>query len=559
MGRSTNAAATLALLWSFAGPGTPMPAGAAAPAISKVTNPGAPGSPDGIQPGGDRENSYAWSMEAFRQPDGEYLWVGSNRNLLYLILRAGKLANQQITDAFQGAVGIPAGTQSTPPAPDFGARIFRYRTDGAKPWELVYQSPLLPNPVPNPLLPPLVPLDAGFRGMQVYAGPDLTDPALYAVGFGGSLGYTRVIKFPRSFVTGDQPAEVLRIGGTQSLRAITVHDKRLCVGTFGNEVWCNDRPQEQLPFNPLVPATATATAGWEKIAGPADFGLGSPSPLTGIWQFISYNGWLYVFVGNGVDVRNPGAAGFMVFKGRGGPSGWEWHTIVGDGGRYPKGLGSPLNAAASPFLFKGKVYVGTFFDVPGIAVQGAGGMAFLAANWRPAQIYRFDAGDTWQMVIGDPNPLFPRRVGNSGAGFFNPSSLQRLLLPPPLDKANLSLAGYVWWMAEYRGRLYASTFDMRVVLDLLDESSLTALGVTDPALVAHLQSLKNLLGQFNTNPAGFDLYSTADGVNWSAVTRDGLGDPYNYGGRTLKATNRGLFVGTANPFFGAQVWRLRHK
>lgn len=55
---------------------------------------------------------------------------------------------------------------------------------------------------------------------------------------------------------------------------------------------------------------------------------------------------------------------------------------------------------------------------------------------------------------------------------------------------------------------------------------------------------------------GFDIIKTADGENFEIVTDDGFGDKYNYGGRSLLATEQGLYVGTANPFYGAQLWRI---
>ncbi len=55
---------------------------------------------------------------------------------------------------------------------------------------------------------------------------------------------------------------------------------------------------------------------------------------------------------------------------------------------------------------------------------------------------------------------------------------------------------------------------------------------------------------------GFDLLRTSDGENFEVVTDSGFGDKYNYGGRSLLATEKGLYVGTANPFYGAQLWRI---
>ena len=55
---------------------------------------------------------------------------------------------------------------------------------------------------------------------------------------------------------------------------------------------------------------------------------------------------------------------------------------------------------------------------------------------------------------------------------------------------------------------------------------------------------------------GFDLFVTEDGCNFETITRDGFGDPYNHGCRVFAVTDLGLCIGTANPFYGTQVWRL---
>ena len=55
---------------------------------------------------------------------------------------------------------------------------------------------------------------------------------------------------------------------------------------------------------------------------------------------------------------------------------------------------------------------------------------------------------------------------------------------------------------------------------------------------------------------GFDLLVSEDGVNFDVITRDGFGDPFNHGCRVFAITDSGLCVGTANPFYGAQVWLI---
>ena len=143
-------------------------------------------------------------------------------------------------------------------------------------------------------------------------------------------------------------------------------------------------------------------------------------------------------------------------------------------------------------------------------------------------------------------------------------------------------------MAQYDGKLYASTWDLgvfkrlipaAVIMTLLSvamesaggEFSIVAEGLNlqtilktfvglPAAIWAMLKTIPmwNSILLFNerTNPGGFDLYVSEDGVNFEPVTVNGLGNEENYGGRVLLPTQYGLFVCTANPFGGAQVWRL---
>lgn len=55
---------------------------------------------------------------------------------------------------------------------------------------------------------------------------------------------------------------------------------------------------------------------------------------------------------------------------------------------------------------------------------------------------------------------------------------------------------------------------------------------------------------------GFDLLVSKDGVNFDAITRNGFGDEKNHGLRTITSTDQGVFMGTANPFQGTQLWRM---
>jgi hypothetical protein len=62
------------------------------------------------------------------------------------------------------------------------------------------------------------------------------------------------------------------------------------------------------------------------------------------------------------------------------------------------------------------------------------------------------------------------------------------------------------------------------------------------------------LGEYARQFMGFDLYSSTDGIHFTPVTTDGFGDGFNFGARTLASTPYGLFLGTANYYYGLQIW-----
>ncbi|RSX51579.1 InlB B-repeat-containing protein [Bifidobacterium callimiconis] len=77
---------------------------------------------------------------------------------------------------------------------------------------------------------------------------------------------------------------------------------------------------------------------------------------------------------------------------------------------------------------------------------------------------------------------------------------------------------------------------------------------TKENLQAYAKSVKYL----KTSKRGFDLYAVSDKdgkVNVETVTNNGFGDRYNHGLRIFAKTSDYLLIGTANPFYGTQLWR----
>lgn len=510
-------------------------------------------------PDGDRHNSYSWCMGILHHSDGDYLYVGSNRDIAYLTMAGFFRALDPTADfatleaRIESFFGEDIATYGSAAALDMKSRIFRLKLDGESAWELVFTAPMVPVPGQPGVT---VPLELGYRGMQVFTDSE-GETALYVVTDSGVTRTSRVLKISED---SSQPIkEVFRVtSATTSLRPIAVHEGKLYIGA-NNDVYEATNPE--------------ATADWTKIATDADFGgVIASGKRAMLWQFTSFNGYLYATMMEDVDPAGEqidGNGGAWLFKGSydEGQSKWVWTPIAADqtifpDAPYPKGMGNRFNSTFCLASFGNHLYVGTLMTFPSLIATG--NLGLVLQNRIPPQIYRFDTNDVGTMVIGDTvgttkSTIFNSRAGNYGAGFFSPNIYQLMYPDTEIRDANFSLNQYLWWMAEYKGKLYASTFDLRVFLKYMTRGNLEDLGMIDPGddeAWQNVQSMLDGLNTFNDNPAGFDLFVTSDGNNWSPVTRDGFGDQFNYGGRILLPTDDLLYIGTANPFYGAQVFTL---
>jgi hypothetical protein len=508
---------------------------------------------------GDRHNSYSWCMGILHHSDGDYLYVGSNRDIAYLVMAGFFRTIKNTTDFatvkgyIESFFGSDIGTYPTADDVDLHPRIFRLKLNSTNAsWELIYTAPNVPTTQ--------VPLELGYRGMQVFTDT-AGETALYVVTDAGFSNVSRILKIsadsdPQNIV----PKEVFRIK-TASLRPIAVHSSKLYIGA-NNDIYEASDPE--------------GMSDWTKVATDSNFGgLLAAGRKAMLWQFASFNNYLYVTLAEDVDTAKPQTAdngGAWLFKGKfdSDLSQWVWTPIVADqslfsAAPYPKGMGNRFNTTFSLASFQDNLYVGTLMTFPSLIATG--NMQLILQNRIPPQIYRFTKTDTGAMVIGDTvgttkSTIFTSRLGNYGAGFFQPSLLQSISLDSTIRNTNFSLNQYLWWMAENNGKLYASTFDLRVFLKYMTRTNLEDIGLISPGDDAAWQSIQTLLqavDTYNDNPAGFDIYYTSDGVNWTPLTRDGFGDEFNYGGRVLLPSTISstiLYVGTANPFYGAQVYSV---
>jgi hypothetical protein len=374
--------------------------------------------------------------------------------------------------------------------------IRRYRPDiSPTAWETVLDTRDLSIPVHE--------RPDGFRNMQVYRNQSDGKSYLYAGGRGETTSLWRS-------ATGE-PGSWERfwfMDREGSIRGMTVHHGLLYMAFYNDYAMLGDKASGgEKASEPLI----LATDGQDVWTASSD-GFGNPNNV-GIFTVQSFNGWLYAGTHNPTD-------GCEVWK-LAGPDANAAPVKVFDhgGGRW-------LNEAAmTMFVYQDHMYIGTQASFIWRMIGGL----------KAADTFRIDAQDRVEVVAG------PKSVGGEASGFG--------------EKGN----AYVWSFCEHDGWLYAGTYDIVTGLTYM---------LTHPEYLAGMMGLdldfkfepvneKCLTGfdLITLQPnAGADLYKSQDGAHWYAVTVDGFGHQNNYGFRTMQSFDGKLFVGTANPYDGLEIW-----
>ena len=243
---------------------------------------------------------------------------------------------------------------------------------------------------------------------------------------------------------------------------------------------------------------------------------------------------------------------------------WEWVSVIGDqekdNAKYTFGIDPQRtrSGAANLRVFGDYLYIGEYNDEE-IAVERMlfdNDFTFMNKNFeQPVNLYRMNAEEEIELIVGDADEMFPEGgLSGLGSGF------------------GCNENQYIWKMTEYGGRLYVGTYDASSFLIPLDEymndekASQEWKDSVDDYVEILCKDYDGVpesavtCGEYLDQATfGFDLYVTEDGVNFTKITDNGFGDPYNHGLRAFGITEQGLFIGTANPFYGTQVWKLSEK
>lgn len=604
--------------------------------IEKVSNPTTKqGEIDGITLGGDRNNSYAWAMA---ERNG-YIYIGTNRNLI------GGVCN------------------------DFVKALSGYGITEDKVWSVinVITNGEIPQYDSNATQPEIIRVDPKTGETKiVFKAEENTDMA-YRMGieydgklYFGSMSYngTRVVMIDEN----DNAKVVYSDGGNSSLRASAIYKDKLYFGGLDNRITDNGS------YNKLaVIEKGDDDYTWNRVADYNDFIDYASDTIYAnaggnVWDLIEYNNELYIFLAT--------SNGFVVFKGHeatekeeGNKYGWIWQEVIGKNSKYNMGMAdSPsgsngdnvpglIDSAATPVVFNGKMYFGTFdhsltsvmtaFKGLSQIVMSAENAPKLSEALRPMynslnsgqKMYCMDETGKIEKVDsinsifeGTTNEYFWRygvygdklyvgsydsaslyyyftKLTNGSITRMSKDEFKRQIqyiveliktfdkegkLAETVEKVE-SLENSVTLLqknVEESLEEYAEEDNVQDLIDALElaENNLDEivndnknnnLSEADYVFLNQVKSMiENLIGKFdieglkmycdiskkmNHNEYGFDLYVTEDGEKYTSITVNGFNDKYNYGARTLVPTEEGLYIGTANPFYGAQLWKLTDK
>ncbi len=376
---------------------------------------------------------------------------------------------------------------------DMRGQIWRWKPAAGR-WDKVHTSPLIKGKNKKK-----VPRELGYRGMAVFQGRSDREPALY-VGSMSTVLRGTAARILRS-VDGERFTPVSEPGlgnpNISTFRALLAFDDHLFAPPAGEGITFNSNRASV-----IMRSDDPVKGGWEAACAP---GFGDPTN-NGIFEMVIFNDHLYAGTFNnfkGYQIwRTPATGG----------SPCRWEKIIEHGAHR----GNLNEIAMSMCVFDGALYVGS-------AIQNGGYDRNNMVGPAAGEIIRIYPDNSWELIVGTPRRTpegmkYP--LSGMGPGFNN------------------IFAGYIWRMAVHDGYLYASTFDWSVFLSYAGRPSRPA-----------RRMMRGLsVEQIIKRGGGFELWRTRDGVNWMLVTQNGLGNPYNYGARTLVSTPYGLFLGTANPF-----------
>jgi triacylglycerol esterase/lipase EstA (alpha/beta hydrolase family) len=484
---------------------------------------------------GDQANSEAWSMAWF---NGQ-LYVGTGREV-YCVTNADAAIQSGLPGLYPPAIGNCTPDYHHLP---LQAEIWQY-TPQTNSWLRVFQSPNSLTTTDNTGAATATAREMGVRSLTVVSEPCSPQPCTNTVAlYAGTVTSGAIFEINHT-VGGWPPPRILR--STDGVNWAPIPQDP---GTFlGNLSTASESTQSFQNFgvrsggqlNGVLYLQVGDFSGVGRVIGSlpgSNPALGDnnfqfvspPAESLPVWLLQNFDGFMYAATGNPYSATG-GPTKYGVWKTDGtGTAPYTWAPIIAENGAFAQTEIS--NYALSMQIFADPVGCPA---AAGLVPGGAGGCLYVGTD-QPSEMVRIhpdttgqvpvDASDSWDLVVGNPRTCPPTApcAGNliapiSGIGQYFDNGF----------------TGHFWRMGVGGMGLYMSTFDSSA--DVYNQNG----------------NAENWSQEYGT-----DLFRTPDGIHWTAVTRIGMGDGMNTGGRSFQETPFGLYWGTARPAVGGtQVFMI---
>jgi pimeloyl-ACP methyl ester carboxylesterase len=494
---------------------------------------------------GDQANSEAWSMAWFTNAVGQsQLYVGTGREV-YCVTSALAAIEAGLPGLYPPAIGGCTPDYHLLP---LRAEIWQY-TPQTNTWLRVFQSPNSLTTTSNTGATVATAREMGIRSLTMVNEPGGVT-ALYA----GTVTSGAIFETNHT-VGGWPPPRILR-----STDGVTWTALPQDPGTFlGNISTAAESDQQFQNFgfrsggqlNGIlymqvgnfsgVGRVIASKPGTNPNGGNDNYQFVSPpTEVLPVWILQSFNGFMYAATGNPYNAAGSPTE-YGVWKTDGlGTAPYTWTPIIAENAGYSQQQPLAPNYALSMQIFSDTA-PGGCPATSGVVTGGAGGCLYVGTD-EPSELVRIhpdttgqvpvnnadgslDTVDSWDLVVGNPRTIPPPNPG-AGNAVLPISGIGQYF--------DNGFTGHFWRMGVGGMGLYMSTYDWSA--EHSNQNGFAA----------------NWAQEFGT-----DLFRTPDGIHWTAVSRIGLGDGMNTGGRTFGQTPFGLYWGTARPAVGGtQVYMI---
>lgn len=306
-----------------------------------------------------------------------------------------------------------------------------------------------------------------------------------------------------------------------STRAISFYEDALVVGglnTSGVFLAASENPSEgQDSFGIILNMDDFRSLGVMPAYHRSDVNGGG-----GIYQTIEYNGKLYVVICTGDAASQNEETGtkstFAIARGTlregGDPAvhdDWTWSLLAGPdgtGAKYPLGLDTERVSCGACTLqvYGDYLYIGEYNDTSSGLQNMITRKDFRALYTNMQQsinLYRMDADETIEKVVGDPTEAFPESLTGVGSGY------------------GTHMTQYTWQTTVHDGKMFLSTMDETTLLEPIAQfTNGDLLGMSGDEWERQINYIQVLLDLLFPE-SGDDSEGTAANVNAPVLASDG--------------------------------------